>query len=280
MANGDPLAIGLTQPPNNRATSATLLVHNGSSFGTQTTAFWVQRTGAPLGNSAIRGDNFSTGPAGSVTPAGVMGVVQAASAGVGVLGATTGSPNLFFGETGVMGITNSFGVVGRSLTGGIIDEQGSFVSGTGVVGQCDAGVGVHGIATSGWGIIGQSVGRAGVTGKSTSGVGVEARSDQSHGVLAVSEEGAGVLAASQDGAGVQGESTNNSGVLGISLNGFGVDGYSDQGLAGVRGESNSRYGVFGESQQGVGVIGISSRNGIQGLSTGTGGSSVGVSGLS
>src|SRR5262249_8440267 len=164
MANGDPLLIGIEQPPDNRATSATLLVHRGSSFGDQRTAFWVQRVDSPVCNTAIRGDNFSTGPAGGVTRAGVLGVVEGASAGVGVLGVATGSPNLFFGETGVMGVTNSFGVVGRSLTGLIVDEQGAFISGTGVVGQCDAGVGVHGIATSGWGIIGQSVERAGVTG--------------------------------------------------------------------------------------------------------------------
>src|SRR5215475_10855929 len=90
MANGDPLRIGIEQPPDNRATSATSLIHNGSAFGDQRMAFWVQRLGAPVCEAAIRGDNFFSGPAGAVTPAAVMGVVQAASAGVGVLGATTG----------------------------------------------------------------------------------------------------------------------------------------------------------------------------------------------
>ena len=270
MANGDPFLVGVTQPPNNRATSATMLVHNGSGFGTQHTAFWVQRLGAPVCDAAIRGDNFSTGPTGGVTQAGVHGMTRAIPEGVGVLGDATGPRNLFSGETGVMGITNSFGVVGRSLTGLIVDEQGVFVSGTGVVGQCDAGVGVHGIATSGWGIIGQSIGRAGVTGKSVTGVGVEARSEQSHGLQATTQSGIGVL----------GDSVGNIGVLGSSRDASGVEGFSQQGLAGVHGRSDRRYGVFGESSQGVGVIGVSPTNAIQGRSTGPGGASIGVSGWS
>ena len=117
MANGDPLAIGITQPPYNRATSATLLVHNGSAFGTQITAFWVQRFGAPSCTAAIRGHNFSAPPTPGTTRSGVLGMTTAASDGIGVLGASSAGPKLFFGETGVMGITNSFGVVGRSLSG-------------------------------------------------------------------------------------------------------------------------------------------------------------------
>lgn len=270
MANGDPLRVGVTQPPDNRASSATMLVHNGSFFGTQHTAFWVQRLGAPICSAAVRGDNFSTPKTAGVTPAGVLGMVQAPSGGVGVLGTAAAGPNLFFGETGVMGITNSFGVVGRSLTGVIVDEQGVFVSGTGVVGQCDAGVGVHGIATSGWGIIGESSGRAGVTGKSVTGVGVEARSEQSHGLQATAKSGVGVL----------GDSVSNNGVWGRSVDAIGVEGDSQQGLAGVRGRSVGLYGVIGESDRGVGVAGVSPTNAIQGRSTGSGGSSIGVSGWS
>jgi hypothetical protein len=174
------------------------------------------------------------------------------------------------GETGVMGVTNSFGVVGRSLTGVIVDEQGVFVSGTGVVGRCDAGVGVHGVATSGWGIIGQSEGRAGVTGKSVSGIGVDARSEHSHAVQATT----------QDGIGVFGESVVNSGVLGHSRDAVGVEGVSDQGLAGVRGRSNRYYGLYGASTEGAGVYGTAPGNAIQGRSTGSAGNSIGVSGLS
>src|ERR1051325_8415728 len=135
MSNGDPFYVGVTQPPDNRATSATLLVHTGSPFGTQHTAFWVHRFAAPSCNAAIRGDNFSTNPTPGTTRAGVLGMTTAASDGVGVLGTASASPNLFFGETGVMGITNSFGVVGKALLGVVLDEQGTFISGTGVVGQ-------------------------------------------------------------------------------------------------------------------------------------------------
>ena len=270
MANGDPFLVGVTQPPDNRATSVTMLVHNGSPSGTQHTAFWVQRVGAPVCNAAVRGDNFSAGPTGGVTQAGVLGMTVAASAGAGVVGTSTGQPNLFFGETGVMGVTNSFGVVGRSLTGVVVDEQGAFVSGTGVVGRCDAGVGMHGIATSGWGLIGQSVSRAGVTGKSVSGVGVEARSDQSHGVQAAAQSGVGVLA----------DSVGNNGVMGRSRDAIGVEGFSDQGFAGVRGRAIRMIGVLGTSEQGVGVAGVSPANAIQGRSTGSGGASIGVSGAS
>jgi hypothetical protein len=270
MANGDPFYVGLTQPPHNRADSATLLVHNGSAFGTQSMAFWVQRFGAPSCNAAVRGDNLSTNTIPGVTRAGVLGMSEAASNGVGVLGFTSGPPNLFFGETGVMGVTNSFGVIGRALTGVIVDEQGTFISGTGVVGQCDAGVGVHGVATSGFGIIGQSNGRAGVTGKSITGVGVEARSEQSHGLQATAQNGMGVI----------GNSVSGNGVLGRSRDEIGVEGISEQGLAGVRGRSDRMYGVIGESDQGIGVAGVSQSNAIQGWSTGSAGNSIGVSGYS
>src|SRR5262249_60245039 len=85
MANGDPLLIGIEQPPDNRATSTTLLVHRGSSFGDQRSAFWVQRVDQPLCSATIRGDNFSTGPAGGVTRAGVTGTAEGACEGGGVV---------------------------------------------------------------------------------------------------------------------------------------------------------------------------------------------------
>ena len=253
MANGDPLAIGITQPPHNRAESGTLLVHNGSAFGTQHTAFWVQRLGAPSCGAVIRGDNFSNPATAGTTRAGVMGMGPTTSDGIGVLGTSSAGPKLFFGETGVMGITNSFGVIGRALTGVIIDEQGTFISGTGVVGQCDAGVGVHGVATSGFGIIGQSVGRAGVTGKSVNGIavegvseqglaGVRGRSTRTYGVIGESNEGVGVTGVSPNNA-VQGWSTGTSGAS------IGVSGFSSTG-AGVQGDSNTGIGVGGRSPNG------------------------------
>ncbi len=270
MANGDPLLVGVTQPPNNRADSATMLVQTGSAFGTQSNAFWVQRLGAPTANAAIRGDNLSAPSNAGVIPTGVTGMVQVFSGGACVFGATPAQPNLFSGEAGVMGITGTFGVVGQSTTGLIVDQPGEFVSGTGVVGECDAGVGVHGVATSGWGIIGESSGRAGVTGKSVTGVGVDARSEQSDGLHATAQNGVGVL----------GDSVGSIGVFGRSVGGVGVEGDSQQGLAGVHGQSGSLYGVLGESSQGVGVRGTSQNNAVQGWSTGSGGSSIGVSGFS
>ena len=229
MTNGDPLAIGITQFPYNRATASTALIHDGSAFGTQNSALWVQRLGTPIGVAAVRGDNFSTGPSAGQTLSGVLGMVTARDNGVGVLGGASAGPKLFFGETGVLGVTNSFGVVGRSLLGVIVEDGGTLIAGTGVVGESDDGVGVHGVvSTGGWGVIGQSAGRAGVTGSSRDGVGVEGR--------------------------------------------------SDEGLAGVHGSSSDRYGVYGESQNGVGVLGTSPTNAVQGVSTGTSGPAIGVSG--
>jgi hypothetical protein len=197
-----------------------------------------------------------------------MGTVPDFSRGIGVLGATTGSSNLSTGETGVMGVSNSFGVVGQSLIGVLREQDGELVSGTGVVGRSDDGIGVRGTAVSGFGIIGESTERAGVTGVSVTGVGLDARSQQSHAIQGTAQQGVGVLA----------ESTNNSGVLGISRNGSGVQGTTEQGLAGVHGHSQTRYGVFGESAQSVGILGISSTNAVQGRSTGSGGASIGVAG--
>jgi hypothetical protein len=228
MTNGDPLAIGITQFPYNRATASTALIHDGSAFGTQNSALWVQRLGTPIGVAAVRGDNFSTGPSAGQTLSGVLGMVTARDNGVGVLGAAGAGPKLFFGETGVLGVTNSFGVVGRSSLGVIVEDGGTLIAGTGVVGESDGGVGVHGVSTGGWGVIGQSAGRAGVTGSSRDGVGVEGR--------------------------------------------------SDEGLAGVHGSSSDRYGVYGESQNGVGVLGTSPTNAVQGVSTGTSGPAIGVTG--
>ena len=218
MTNGDPLAIGISQFPYNRATASTVLVHDGSAFGTQSSALWVQRLGTPIGVAAVRGDNFSTGPSAGQTLSGVLGVVTAQENGVGVVGAAGAGPKLFFGETGVLGVTNSFGVVGRSLLGVIVEDGGTLVAGTGVVGESDGGVGVHGVSTEGWGVIGSS------------------------------------------------------------RDGVGVEGTSDEGLAGVHGSSSDRYGVYGESQNGVGVLGVSPTNAVQGVSTGTSGPAIGVSG--
>ena len=159
MSNGDSLLVGRGQPPDNRATSATVLVHNGSVFGTQSSAFWVQRLGAPIGTAAIRGDNFSTGPKGGKTVAGVMGMIRAGGSGdIGVLGTAASGPPVLMGEIGVMGVTNSFGVVGKGL-GGLVDGAEFTESSVGVQGESD-GIGVQGVATSGFGVVGRSSSRA------------------------------------------------------------------------------------------------------------------------
>ena len=49
MANGDPLLVGLSQPPDNRASSTTMLVHNGSVFGDQSTRSGCSVGERPLG---------------------------------------------------------------------------------------------------------------------------------------------------------------------------------------------------------------------------------------
>jgi hypothetical protein len=242
MSNGDPLAVGITQPPFNRATAGTLLVHDGSAFGTQNTAFWVKRIGSPHCDAAIRGENFAEDPtpAPDRMQAGVLGMIPPTSAGAGVIGTTSAGtgPSLFNGETGVMGLTNAYGVVGRAFMGVMEDDSGAFISATGVVGECRDGVGVHGTATSGWGVIGDSATSTGVAGRSVSGAGVEGRSEQS----------------------------------------IGVEGHTSQGLAGVRGQSQRSVGVLGASEQGTGVFGTSPTNAIQGWSTGTSGPAIGVFG--
>jgi hypothetical protein len=251
MSNGDPLRVGLTQPPDNRATAGTALVHNGSPFGTQTTAFWVQRYGTPECEAAVRGDNFSPVQNPAVLHAGVLGMIEAPTGGVGVVGSSSSSnPVLYWGETGVLGLTNSFGVVGHATSGLVLDDPSGFVSATGVVGRCDGGVGVHGVATTGWGIIGESASRAGVTGTSTA------------------------------GAGISGRSIESSGVTGSSTGGNGVEGTTTEGMAGLLGRATTRYGVMGMAEAGVGVFGQSPGNAIQGRSTGGTGTSIGVSGFS
>ena len=249
MANGDPLRVGLTQPPDNRATSATMLVHTGSAFGTQTSSFWVRRAGSPIGTSAIRGENFSTGTKAGQTVAGVMGMIQAPGGDVGVLGAASGQPNVMWGEIGVMGVTNSFGVVGKGL-GGLVEEGGEIItSSVGVLGESNGGVGVQGVATSGFGVIGRSTSRAGVTGTS------------------------------QSSAGVEGESVSGVGVLGESARAVGVWGVTS-GFAAVRGSATQGYGVLAESTQGVAVLGQSPTNAIRGVSNGPAAASIGVVGIS
>src|SRR5262245_52545555 len=86
MSNGDPLAVGITQPPFNRATAGTMLVHDGSPFGTQSTAFWVKRTGHPHCDAAIRGENFALDPDPDRMQTGVLGMIPPDSGGVGVIG--------------------------------------------------------------------------------------------------------------------------------------------------------------------------------------------------
>jgi hypothetical protein len=246
-----------------------MLVHNGSVFGTQSTAFWVQRLGAPIATAAIRGDNFSTGPADGQQVTGVTGMVQPPAGMIGVLGTAAGSQNIMWGEMGVMGVTNTFGVVGQGL-GSVLEEDGEIVtSSVGVLGQCNDGIGVQGVATTGFGIIGQSVERAGVTGVSESAAGVEARSDNFHAMVAVA----------QGGVGAYGVSTDGSGVVGESSTGIGVEGTSYSGIAAVHGSALRGYGVWAESQS-VGILGQSPTNAIQGVSDGPGGASIGVAGIS
>lgn len=258
MSNGDTLRVGLTQPPDNRATSATLLVHNGSAFGTQHTGFWVRRVGAPGCSAAIRGENSSVGDLAGVPRAGVLGLAPASSSGVGVFGSSTGSPGLFFGEVGVLGVTNSYGVVGRALSNFMVEETGRIEGATGVRGECDGGVGVHGVATTGLGVIGQSVSRTGVTGSSESGVAVEARSNKGDGVRASTETGVGVHGFSADGlAGVHGHAVRLSGVLGTSERGVGVAGVSAGSAVFGEATGNSGIGVVGLSEAGQGVLGDS-----------------------
>jgi hypothetical protein len=249
MSNGDPLLVGRTQPPDNRATAATMLVHTGSAVGAQQASFWVQRGGA-LGDVAIRGENFSTSPGGGQTRVGVMGMVPA-TGDVGVLGTIeAGSPGVMFGEIGVMGFANTAGVVGKAL-GGIIEEGGEILgSSAGVYGEALQGTGVQGFATSGFGVVGQSTSRAGVTG------------------------------ASKSAAGVEGNSTNGVGVAGQSANTIGVWGSTNSGFAGVLGYASQRYGVIGESAQGIGVFGQSPTNAVRGVSNGPSGASIGVAGVS
>jgi hypothetical protein len=240
MSNGDPLRVGLTQPPDNRATAATMLVHTGSAFGTQSASFWVQRLGKPSAAAAIRGENLSTGPE-AQTRVGVMGMVPA-TGDIGVLGTIlVGTPGVMFGDVGVMGVANTGGVVGKGL-GGIIEEGGKILgSSVGVFGESLQGTGVQGVATSGFGVVGQSSSRAGVTG------------------------------ASESAAGVEGNSTTGVGVVGQSANTIGVWGATNSGFAGVLGYASQGYGVIGESAQGVGVFGQSPTNAVRGVSNGPSG---------
>jgi hypothetical protein len=269
MANGDTFFVGVSQPPKNQATSVTLLVHNGSAFGTQHTAFWVQRFGSPVCSAAIRGDNFSTDGVLGVRPAGVLGFATSLG-GIGVFGSVNTPTNLASGDTGVLGIATSTGVVGRALG----------TSGVGVVGDCNDGIGVRGNATTGFGIIGESNDRAGVIGTSVNGVGMEARSEQSHGLQATAQSGDGVLGSSRDAFGMEGITEQGpAGVHGLSNNSDGVLGESAL-AAGVHGRSKGGHGVFGESVQGGGVVGVSPVNAVQGWSTGTSGMSIGVIGFS
>ncbi len=285
MANGDPLAVGLN---NNRANSTTLLVTNGSAFGDPRHSFWVMRTGAPPANTAILGQNFSPA-APNQFHAGIMGQVRGDTTGViGAAGAL--GPPLLSSDTGVLGIANSHGVVGRALSGMLIDDGRLLYTATGVAGDCPNGVGVFGRATSGIGMIGESAQNTGVNGASDTGVGVSGQSNRATGVLGTSTSGIGVAGDSTQGTGVRGRSVNaigvegdsvrSPGVFGRSVTSIGVEGTSGEGMAGVLGSTERMYGVLGRAASGVGVAGVSATNAVQGLSTGSSGASIGVFGLS
>jgi hypothetical protein len=247
-----------------------MLVHNGGAFGDQRQAFWVQRLGTPVATAAIRGDNFSTGNAGGQQVTGVMGVVQTPGGMIGVLGTAVGQPNIMWGEIGVMGATNSFGVVGQGF-GSVLEEDGQIiVTSAGVIGECNDGIGVQGVATTGFGVIGQSNQRAGVTGTSVDAAGVEARSDNFHGLVAVAQGGAGAMGTSTDGPGVAGESST----------GYGMEATTNTGLAALHASAGRGYGVYAQSVQGVGILAQSPSNAIQGVSNGPAGASIGVAGIS
>ena len=259
MANGDTFIIGAPPSHQNEATSATLLIHNGATFGTQHTAFWVQRFGLPVCSAAIRGDNFTT-RVGGVVPAGVLGFTTSLG-GIGVLGSVSTPGSISSGDVGVMGISNSVGVSGRALE-------------VGVVGICNDGIGVHGSATTGFGVIGESNDKAGVTGTSVNGVGMDARSEGSHGLQATSQSGDGVIGNSTNAFGVEGiAQLGRAGVRGQSDRTIGVLGESENAV-GVNGKSKNGDGVLGESDQGNGVVGISPMNAILGWSTGSGAAGV------
>jgi hypothetical protein len=268
MPNGDPLVVGVSLPPVNLATAATVLVHNGNVSGSQTNSFWVQRFGQPIGTAAVRGDNFSIGPKGGQTVAGVLGMIQAPGGDIGVLGCSTGQTDVMWGETGVMGISSTFGVVGQGL-GFLVEEGGEIVdSSIGVEGECDSGIGVQGISISGLGVVGRSDSRAGVTGSSQSDAGVEGDSMTGVGVLGQSASSIGVLGSTNAGF---------AGVHGSSINGFGVVAVSEQGVA--LGASSATNGVQGESTgpSGIGVAGLTDKGaGVQGESN----SFIGVAGIS
>jgi hypothetical protein len=199
-----------------------------------------------------------------------MGMIQPPAGTIGVLGVSAAGPNIMWGETGVMGVTNSFGVVGKGL-GSVLEENGKIItSSVGVLGECDDGIGVQGVATTGFGIIGQSSERAGVTGTSVSAAGVEARSEDSNALVAVAQGGIGAYCTSTDGSGVVGESSN----------GIGVEATTYGGMAAVHGSASRGYGVFAESAQSVGILAQSPTNAIQGVSNGPAATSIGVAGIS
>jgi hypothetical protein len=127
-----------------------------------------------------------------------MGVIQAPGGDIGVLGTASGQPNIMWGEIGVMGITNTFGVVGKGL-GSLIEENGNVVlSSIGVHVAFDEGIGLEDVATSGW-RIGRSGSRAGVTGTSDSNAGVNGASKTGVGVVGQSDDTIGVWGLSDSG---------------------------------------------------------------------------------
>ena len=155
--------------------------------------------------------------------AGVAGTCEAASGGIGVMGAAKA--------------TNGCGVYG--FAGSVVPSTVA-PAGTGVYGSVSAasgasGHGVYGIANAGVGVRGDSTSNGGVIGTTSS----------NNGVIGVANgAGGGVYGqANGAGSGVTGVSTSGVGVAGISANNIGVLG--DASAAGT--------GAFGRTVNGIGV---------------------------
>lgn len=115
-------------------------------------------------------------------------------------------------EIGVLGTSESRGVVGRIGTG-------TSCPGTYGVGGCtgsNPGDGVLGSSDTGSGVIGSSNSGPGVAGTSSSGPGLSGSSSTNNGVSGSSESGQGISGTSNSGRGVFGTSTSGIGVFGNS----------------------------------------------------------------
>jgi hypothetical protein len=160
-----------------------------------------------------------------------------------------------------------------NLTSPIINDSGSYVGGSIIVGTNtgSTGTGVEGIGGSGgYGIMGLAASAtgagAGVYGKATapSATGVYGYSSKSYGVVGDSEYGNGVYGLAGAASRFAGLFTNTSST-GTALKATATGG------VGVSGTSTSSQGVLGNSSSNAGVYGLSSTgSGVQGESTGTG----------